>query len=130
MNQRQSPGPHAQKSHRAGSPQAIPAGFQHGPGKLLSHGSAFTRIKGGVEQIEARNHHAPPAQQRALGYHQVHNHVAPAQVIRLGLVGGRLIIPLQDVPQPHQYRGRAIGFQPRRLVKVVQEAQPAIEEEQ
>ena len=114
MNQRQRPCPYAQHYFAAKIPLCFPLG----------------RVKALIQQIEAGDHHAPAPQQGTLRNHQVGNHVGPAKIVRIRLIGRRLVIPGQNVSQPGQYRQAAVRLITCRLIKVVQETQATIQEEQ
>ena len=130
MDQGKRPGPDPQQDQSPRSVARIP----------------LLRAEDGVQQVKARNHRAPSAQQRPLGNHHVADHVGPAQVVGIRLVGRRLVETGQDVFDPFPHRAEPAGSRladpgeqrgtlpgvpgSARQVKVVQESQPAVEEEQ
>ena len=113
MDQRQRAAPDAQQSKLL-------------PGAVLP----LVRRKGRIQQVEAGDHHAPAAQQRPLGQHQVSNDVRPAQIVWRGLVGGGRVVSVQDGLDARPDRQRAVILPAARQVEIIQEAQAAVEEEQ
>ena len=101
-----------------------------------------------IQQIEAGHNHAPAAQRRPLGNQHIADHIAPSQVVGIRLVGGRFVITRQDQLNPFRSGGEPVGYRLSHpcqegsvliqhrpgaaagLVKVIQEAQSAVQEEQ
>ena len=114
VDQRQRAAPHTQQDLPAHIAPALPV----------------IRVKQHIQQVQAGDHHAPAPQQRSLGNHQVGNDIRPAQVVGIGLIGGRLVVAGEDGLDPRPDGGGAVGLQAPRLVEIVEEAQPAVQEEQ
>ena len=130
MDQRQRASPYAQQDDTPSTVLRIP-GF---------------RPELREQQVVAGDDHAPPAQDRPLGDHQVADHIAPSQVVRIRLVRRRLVVAVHDMGNPFRDRPEPVRDRtadtlkevqsfigtpgPAGQVKVVKEAQAAIQEEQ
>ena len=94
----------------------------------LAHAVTLPAAQRRHQEVEGRHQQRPAAQNAALGHQHVADDVDPAQVVGIGLIGGRLIIALHHVCQVVPHGGDFIAV--HRGVQRVEKAQAAVEEQE